>query len=167
MVDVGLDRRRADDETLGDLGVGQSLGDQREYLRLAWRQVVGQFGRGARARRSGRGEGERAVLAGERRHHVVLHGGVERGVARGDGQDRRADVLAAGVLGQIAARARAQRPEHALVVGVGGERDHPHLGMALAQPARRLDPVQPWHAQVHQHDLGLVLVDQRERLLAV
>ena len=39
-VDVGLDRRDADEERLGDLGVGSPRCDQLEHLRLAGRQAV-------------------------------------------------------------------------------------------------------------------------------
>ena len=65
--------------------------------------------------------------------------------------------LRAGVLGQVAARARAQRAEHGLVVGVGGERDHARVRPLGRQPARRLDAVAARHPQVHQHDVGLAL----------
>ncbi len=53
----------------------------------------------------------------------LLDGRVKRGLAGGDAEDRRADVLAAGVLGQVAAGAGAERSEHALVVGVRRQRD--------------------------------------------
>ena len=50
VVDVALDRRGADHEPLGDLGVGQALGDQAEHLDLARGEVVGQLGAARPAR---------------------------------------------------------------------------------------------------------------------
>ena len=92
--------------------------------RLARRQLVGQAGGGRRGldlrRRRERGD------------DVVLDGGIEGCLAACDREDRRADVVAACVLGQVAACAGAKRAEHALVVGVGGERDDAHVGLALA-----------------------------------
>src|ERR1700733_15549866 len=41
MVDVRLDGRRADDESLGDFGVAQPLGYQRQHFRLARGEIVG------------------------------------------------------------------------------------------------------------------------------
>jgi len=49
-VDVRLDGRRRDDQALGDLGVAEAVGDQREDLRLARGQVVGQDALGGRRR---------------------------------------------------------------------------------------------------------------------
>src|SRR5205085_9421351 len=44
VVDVALDGRLADEQALGDLAVAQTLCDEHEHLRLAWRQAVGELG---------------------------------------------------------------------------------------------------------------------------
>ena len=151
VVDVALDRGGGDHEALGDLGVGQALGDQGQDLDLARGEVVGRV--------RGRGGG---VDGGQ---DVVLDRGVQRRLAAGDGSHGGADLVGARVLGQVAAGAGAQRAEHARVVGVGGQRDR--AGAAGAQAPDRLDAVHPRHPQVHQHDVRVVLRGQRERLLAV
>ena len=85
MVEVRADRRWADHEVLGDLGVRETVGDQREHLCLTWGEPVGQpIGRG----RGGRG------LVLERGKHGLLHGRIERCIA--GGRARRAELTATG-----------------------------------------------------------------------
>ena len=95
----------------------------------------------------------------------MLDRGVQRRLAAGDGLDGGEDLVGPRVLGQVAARAGAQRAEHTRIVGVGGQRDR--AGAAGGQPPDRLDAVHPRHPQVHQHDIRVVLGGERERLLAV
>jgi RNA polymerase sigma-70 factor (ECF subfamily) len=164
VIDVRLHRGRAHEEALGDLGVGQARGDEAENLALARRQTVRELvlvlGAGVVAARA-------AGAGRKRRHHVMLHGGVERGLAGGHGEDGRADVLGAGILGQVAAGSGAQRAEHALVVGEGGEGDDARAGEPIAQRLGGGDPVHARHAQVHEHDIGLMDQGERDRLLPV
>ena len=157
-----FDRGRADHQPLGDLRVAQALGDQCEHLSFARSEIVGQLRSNRRARLA-----DAPGVLGQRGHHVGLHGGVERRVAGGDGEDRGVDVLARGVRGEIPARARAQGSEDALVVGVGGERDHAHVRVAFAQPAGHLDSIHPRRPQVHQHDVRVMRGGERQRLLAI
>src|SRR2546422_5100212 len=43
---------------------------------------------------------------------------------------------------------------------------HPHLGLALAHPGRRLEPGNPFHGDVHQDDIGALALRELERLFA-
>ena len=96
-----------------------------------------------------------------------LDGRVERRVAARDGQDRAVDLLRAGVLGEVAARAGAQGPHDGRLVGVRGERDDARLRAGVGEPLRRLDPVAARHAQVHQHHVGGAGHREPHGLLAV
>ena len=122
----------------------------------------------ARAARAAAARAARAVRArGEGRYYVVLHGRVKGGFTGGDGEDRCPDVLGAGVLGQVAARARAKGAEHTLVVGEGGEGDDPRPGHALAQSPRGRDAVHARHPQVHEHHIWLMGERHGDGLLPV
>src|SRR5256885_3127907 len=43
---------------------------------------------------------------------------------------------------------------------------HPHLGLALAHPGRRLEPGNPLHGDVHQDDIRALALRELERLFA-
>jgi hypothetical protein len=78
---VGLDRRVADDQPLGDLGVREVLGDQAEDVELACGEVVDRLGRsGTRQLREAPDD-----LLRDRRG--------EQGVAGGDGPQRGDQLL--------------------------------------------------------------------------
>ncbi len=77
------------------------------------------------------------------------------------------DLVAVGVLGEVAAGAGLERREERIVVGVGRQ-DHDLCARMLgADPARRLHAVAARHAQVHQDHVRGVFGDQPQRLLAV
>jgi hypothetical protein len=98
---------------------------------------------------------------------VVLHGRVDRRLTTRDRLQRLADLLGAGVLGQVAAGAGAQRLHDRALVVVGRERDHLDPRVALAQAPGRRDPVDARHAQVHEDGVGSQLGGDCDGLLAV
>ena len=117
-VDVALDRRLADHEPLGDLRFESPSAIS--VSTSASRGVSPSGSAGASAASATRGD------------DVVLHRGVERRLAARDGLDRVVDLVRARVLGQVAARAGAQRAEHGRLVGVRRERDHARRGRPSA-----------------------------------
>jgi len=71
-------------------------------------------------------------------------------------------------LQQEAAGARAERLVDVLVEVEGREDDDlRRRGRAVAQDPSRLEPVQPRHPDVHQHDVGLQVASELDRLGAV
>ena len=94
-VDVGLHGGFADEQPRGDLGVGQAGGNELEDLGLALGQAVGQA-----SRREGLRKTRHLDEAG-------LHGGIEDGLPCRRGVEGSADMVAPGILGQVADRARA------------------------------------------------------------
>ena len=72
------------------------------------------------------------------------------------------------VLEQEAARARAQRLVDVLVEVEGREHQHPEPGVPVAdEPARRLEPVEVRHPDVHQDHVRRMLARRIERLQPV
>jgi hypothetical protein len=100
-VDVGLYRRVAEVEALGDLSVAQPRREEGDHLDLAGGEPIGRFVAGG-----GRVRGRRR--ADDRGHEAFLDGGVEMGLA---GADRGFDLLGAGVLGQVAPRRPGAGPD--------------------------------------------------------
>jgi hypothetical protein len=98
---------------------------------------------------------------------VVLDRRVDGRLAPHHRLERLADLLGAGVLGQVAAGAGAQRLDDRALVVVGGEREHLDTGVALAQAPGRRHPVDAGHAQVHEDGVGPQLGGQGDGLLAV
>jgi hypothetical protein len=136
-----------DDQPLGDLGVRQAAGDEREDLGLARRELVDR--------------GRRLSLraAGEALDQPPRHGRREQRPALGDDADADHELLLRRVLEQEPACPRAQRLVH---VGVEVERrEHEHGGPPVAAAvgardrARGLGAVHLRHADVHQDDVGL------------
>ena len=72
-----------------------------------------------------------------------------------------------GVLEQVAGRAGVERAEDPLAVRERREDDDRDLGLRGLDPARRLDPVERRHLEVHQHDVAAALGAERDGLLAV
>src|SRR6201996_1716500 len=104
---------------------------------------------------------------GDGAEQVVLGGGVDDGAAAGDVVQGAADLLGAGVFGQVAAGAGAERVDDRVVVGVGGEHDDLNIGAAVAELTGGGGAVQMGHAQIHQDHVGLGLLGQPECFLAV
>ena len=85
----------------------------------------------------------------------MLDGRVDDGLVLENLEERAADLLPSGVLGEIPARTRPERIEHRPVVGVGGQHHDLDQGLSLAQLAGGLDAVAAGHPQVHQHHVGV------------
>ena len=131
----------ADDEPLGDLGVGQALGHEQQHLPFAVgerrqpRLVVGPGGELP-------GEPVEQPPGDPRRDH---------GVAAGDRPDRGQQLLGRRVLEQEAAGPGLQRGERVLGLGVeGGQHEHPGRPLRVAQIARVAStPSMHRHPDVH------------------
>jgi hypothetical protein len=145
----------------GDLGVGQSAGDQHQHLTLSVREAR-ERGWLAGRRRCGEHGGEPVEeAAGDARRDDGV-----AGVDRPDGGDQ---LLRRRILQEERAGARPQRLDDVLVEVEGGEDDDAgHVAVALGDGTpRRLDAVELRHADVHQDDVGAGGLDQPQRLLAV
>ena len=94
-------------------------------------------------------------------------GGCEQRVAARDDVDRLDEPLGRRVLQQEPAGAGPERLVHVLVEVERREHQHLRLRRAHEQPARRLDPVEVRHPDVHQRHVDRVAVDALERLEAV
>jgi hypothetical protein len=156
---VRLDRRLAHDQLGGDLGVRQPARDELEDLELARGQLVEALRR-LRRRRRRRGELLDQPLRDRRG---------EQRLALSDDADARRELLRRDVLEQEAAGAGAQRLVDVLVQVECGEHQHPDRRRAVERDdaARRLDPVELRHADVHQHDVRRQPPGQLDRLGAV
>ena len=150
-------------EPFGDLGVGEPVADQPEHLLLAAGQLgEALVGRALAARslagrfRPAHRAGPSDVGAGSARSGDESGGDgpIEGGLAAGDRPDRHGDVLTRGVLGQVAAGARAQRPADRGVVGVRRQDQHRGLRKLRQQGRRGVGAVQLRHPQIHQHHVG-------------
>ena len=58
-------------------------------------------------------------------YEAFLDGGIEMSLARVNRADRGLDLLGAGVLGEITPRARLQCGDDGVLIGVGGQHQHP------------------------------------------
>ena len=87
------------------------------------------------------------------RDQTALDHGVEQRLMVGRGVDRARDLDDPRVLCQVSARARAERVEDRVIVGVGGQHDDLGVGLGLPDPAGGLDAVESRHSQIHQHDV--------------
>ena len=97
----------------------------------------------------------RMITARQSLKKAALDGGVQLRFAGGDGNQSMLDFLRIGVLGQESPRTGSQRREHPLVVGVGGQDNHPDGGYFLAEDVGGLDSVHDRHVKVHQYDVRL------------
>ena len=61
----------------------------------------------------------------DRGYQAFLDGGIEMSLARVNRADRGLDLLGAGVLGEITPRARLQCGDDGVLIGVGGQHQHP------------------------------------------
>jgi hypothetical protein len=177
VVDVAFYRCLADEQVLGDLGVGQAGRDQGEDLGLAGGEAVGEGRRrgmrlgglawlvgGAGPSAAGDGLG---LAGGDRLDQGLLDGRVQGRLAARYALQGLADLVGAGVLGEVAERAGAEGVDDRAVVGVGGKDHHLDLGMGGPQAAGGLHPVYPGHPQVHQDHVRPELGGEGQRLLAV
>ena len=79
-------------------------------------------------RSGGRGGGPARAAGGDGIDEVMLDGRVDDGLVLENLEERLADLLPAGVLGEIPAGTRPERIEHRPVVGVGGQDHHLRRG---------------------------------------
>ena len=77
-------------------------------------------------------------------------GAARRGARRGWPRPASSGVT---VLEQVARGAGLEGRQHLVVPGEAGQRDHPDAGLRLLDAPRGLDPVQPRHDEVHEHDV--------------
>ena len=157
---MGLDRRFGEDQALGDLAVRQPAADQLEDLDLA----LGQVAQGRVA----------FVVDGRQPVRIAVEqpardGGREERVAVGDGLDGGDEPGRGDVLEQEPAGTGAQRLDDVLVGIERGQDEDPGVrGDAVADDAaRRRDPVEHRHADVHHDDVGLEALGDLDALLAV
>jgi hypothetical protein len=116
-----------------------------EHFHLAGGEVRsrGEFGQ------SGRDVGRNEPLSGGR---------------RADGGDELVDHR---VLDQVRARPRAQRAMNVGVAVIGRESDHSGLGVDAADRADRRHAVDLRHLEVHEHDVGTLGLEERDRFRTV
>ena len=115
VVDVILDCLFADGKLLGDLSVGQALGDQLEYLEFPGSKVVIK----------------RSLLVGhggELAHHLLGDGGSQQRLSMGHSADGAQHSLWVVVLEDVAPAAGLQPSEHKLVILEHRAKDHAHMG---------------------------------------
>ena len=97
-------------------------------------------------------------------HHEL---GVDHHVAARHQANRLDQMLGIARLEHVAAGSRPNGLHHELPVVVGGQHDRAHVGEALPDHPGGLQAVDPGHPDVEQHDVGLLLLDHRDGLLAV
>ena len=99
-------------------------------------------------------------------HQCVLHRRGKHGQAARRAAQRRGNVGAVGVLGEVA-RPGPEGRQHGAVIGVGREHHDGDLRVPFSKDAGRLDAVQDGHVQVEQDGVGPVLGDQVDGFLAI
>lgn len=145
-------------ELAGDLLVGQTVGDQHEHLRLP---------RGEPVRSLGALRGNGRLRFGQPLQQAPLNARREPGVPGQHAPHGPYDLVAARVLGEIAAGPGSERGEQRGVVGVRGEHDDLCPGVFGPDASGRLHPVAAGHAQVHQHDVRIELGHQPHGLVPI
>ena len=153
---MGLDRGRRDDEVVGDLRVRHALRHEDEDLPLARRErgdtrfLLGLVG---------------AVLGqvgGEHLQHAARDPRGDDRLAARHCADRVGELRRARVLEQEARRAGLE-PGEGVLVQVEGRQDEDLRARALTGDLRRrVDPVDPGHADVHEDDVRLEGAGLRE-----
>src|SRR5271169_6551566 len=146
MPHVALHRLLADEELRGHVGVGHAVGEKLEDLPLP------------------PGEHVILVLAGEEGRH---QGRVDVALAAGDLLDRPQQRLVRRLLEDVALRARLEAAAEEAALAVRREDQHCRLRHLLRQDLRRLEPVHPGHADVHDHHVGPAALRERDGALAV
>ena len=152
--DVGLGRGVGDEEMVSDLSVGHPRGDGGKYLHLPLCQ-------GAQFSCWTDGAGAPAELLDQ------LTGGArcQQGVTRCDHADRFEQPVGLGVFGKEPAGPRPECGVDVFVV-VEGRQDQHASGRGswiLHESPGGLESVDSGHSDVHQHHIGVLLTDERER----
>src|SRR5437588_1650613 len=91
----------------------------------------------------------------------------QRPGAAGGGAHTADQLVRLGVFEQVAHRAGVERGEDLLAIGERGQNHNSDLGAARDDARRRIATVHPRHREVHEHDVGLVLGRQGDRLLPI
>lgn len=138
--DVRLRGVLADDELGGDLGIGETAGDEPQDLAFPWCEV-GQFSTGTRP-------------PGKCCDEASGHGRCEERTAVRDDADGRDELLLLGVLEQKRARAGVQRLLDVFVKVECGQHQNAGGPFAPGDLACGLDAVDAWHPDVHKDDVG-------------
>jgi hypothetical protein len=161
---VRLDRRHADLQRSGNVRIRQSGADEGEHLAFA-RGEPGQSRRvGIGPRRKGTVRVVRKPCALDYPNEHTR--GQRRFAARGPPYcvDH---VARLAILNQEADGASVQGTVDVVVLGVG--REHQHVGPGRHGPDApgRLDAIDLWHTNIHQHHIGPQSLDQPNRLPSV
>ena len=155
---MGLDRLDAQLEHEGDFLDRPPFDDELQDLALPRAERVD----GAPDRRVGRGHpGQEAA------DHHPGHGAADVDLAAQHGPQRQRQLGDGGVLQQVAGGAGPQRLQHVGIGAVHREDDRARPGMVARDQRRRLEPVEPRHGDVHQHDRRVVRGNRVERLAPV
>ena len=117
-----------------------------------------------RISRSRPGQHVLAVLAAEERGHQR---GVDEALAAGDLLDRADERLVRRLLEDVALGARLEAAREQRALAVGREDQHRRVGRSLGELLRRVEPVHPRHAHVHDHDVGPAALREVDRALPV
>src|SRR5262245_33819941 len=83
------------------------------------------------------------------------------------GANTREQLLAGSVFEQVALSACPQRAIEVFLAVVGCQDDHPGRGPLVPDRANGADPVEFWHAEVHEGDVGLMVPEQLYGLSSV
>ena len=141
-----LHRCLAEDELLGELGVGETASEQTEDLPLALRQ-----------RRDGCTGLVRLLGVGETLQQSRCNGRAEQRIAVRDQPDRVDEIGGTHVFEQEAARARTDGGIDVFVEVERGQDEDPRRAAGRDDLSRGLDPVETGHADVHQDHVRLEL----------
>lgn len=136
MGEMGLHGRLADEQFTGDLTVGRAPGDQGQHLALARGERLVAGGAHGRDQTGGDGRGEDRTAVRRR-------------------PDGREQLVARGVLEQIARRARLDRGQGVRVRVVRGEDEDFRAGGPAGQFPDGVDSPAARHAQIHQDHVGV------------
>ena len=98
---------------------------------------------------------------------LARHRGIEERLALGDRAHGADQILAGGLLEEIAGRAGLDRAKEVRVALVHGQDQYLRLGTLGADQAGSLQPVQVGHGDVQHGDVRAALAGQGDRLAAV
>ncbi len=143
-------------QPLGDLGIGQPIGQQTEHFQLPFAEI-GPDGAVLRA----------CARLGQLLEQFSGHAGVHIGAALDRAADGGNQILARRILEQIAVGPGTDGVKDPAVVIVGGQHQHTRLRKTFTDTARGLDAVHDGHAQIHEHQVRRKLLDQIDSLRTV
>src|SRR5690606_2226524 len=142
VLDVRVDRARADEEALGDLLLRVPGHHLAEHVALALGEPV------VRRRPRPVERGEHLPRDGPRHQHAAVAGGL----------DRRRELVGVGVLEEVARGARPAGGVDRPGVVAGGEHDDARPGEARLEGAEAVEPAHAGEVDVEEEDVGPVRV---------